>query len=491
VHHLGSPDRPPPGPAPRPGAATARGRPEAAFADWTRFRIAYKRGITVVRLVDRTLVRESQVRGLASDLLDLIAAGTSRIVLNFHGVERLGSWVVVLAEEAHRRCQAADGGALKLCGLEPPLAEISAIAGVGAGIECYFDQTVAPESPWPEPSCPRGLPVEVLLALAAGAGVKPLCGGAPSGPAEAQGTRGAGCSELAPSTTAGTAAPADATVSLLVQIGGAPGRAVAVGRSRFLIGRGRDCHLRLGSALVSKRHAAIERRNGRMVLRDLGSTNGTVVNGRVLRGQETDLRDGDRVQIGPVVCTLGIRAPRGPEPEIDAEVLAWLPDEPADAQPDPQEARPDAPEAQATDDFPTGLALGDDPASGLRCEHQVIQVIFVVTPRVGSLNNEDAIGLLRARLWALFRQDLPRHVVVNLEYVGHLSGQAVGVLLAHHLRLERAGGALRIAQARARIMAALHQVRWTMLVECHPTLDEAVLSAWPGRPQGVPAEGAP
>ncbi len=28
-------------------------------------------------------------------------------------------------------------------------------------------------------------------------------------------------------------------------------------------------------------------------------------------------------------------------------------------------------------------------------------------------------------------------------------------------------------------MAVLHQVRLTMLVECHPTLDEAVLAAWP------------
>ena len=463
------------------------GGPETALADWTRFRIAYKRGITVVRLVDQTLVKESQVRELASDLLDLIEAGNSRIVLNFHGVERLGSWVIVLADEARRRCQAADGGALKLCGLEPHLAEIFAIAGVGAGIECHPDEAMALESAWPEPSCPRALPVEVLQALIAEADVLPLCGGAPSGPAEARGAR---CSRLAPPTTAATAAPSDATASLLVQIGGAPGRAVAVSGPRFLIGRGQDCHLRLGSAMVSKRHAAIERRNGRIVLRDLGSTNGTVVNGRVLRGQETDLRDGDRVQIGPVVCTLGIQAPREPE-EFDAEVLGWLPDEPAIPQSDPQEAQPDAGEAQATDDFPLSGELEEDPASELRCDHQVIQDILVVTPRAGDLDNEDAIGLLRARLRALFRRDLPRQVVVNLEYVGHLSGQAVGVLLAHHLRLERAGGALRITQARARIMAALHQVRLTMLVECHPTLDEAVLSAWPGLSHRVPAQNAP
>lgn len=83
-------------------------------------------------------------------------------------------------------------------------------------------------------------------------------------------------------------------------------------------------------------------------------------------------------------------------------------------------------------------------------------------------------------LRALYDAPTPREVVVNLEYVGHLSAQAIGVLLAHHLRLDHAGGAMRICQARARVMAVLHQVRLTVLVECHPTLDEAVLGAWPG-----------
>ena len=78
-----------------------------------------------------------------------------------------------------------------------------------------------------------------------------------------------------------------------------------------------------------------------------------------------------------------------------------------------------------------------------------------------------------------FSNSRPRHVVVNLECVRHLNAQAIGVLLAHHLRLDRAGGALRICQAHARLMAMLHHVRLTILVEFHPTLDEAVLAAWP------------
>ena len=102
----------------------------------------------------------------------------------------------------------------------------------------------------------------------------------------------------------------------------------------------------------------------------------------------------------------------------------------------------------------------------------------MITPQVSDLDDAESIELLRSHFQALFDQPLPRRVVVNLEYIGHLSAQAIGVLLAHHLRLDRAGGGMRICQARARIMAVLHHVRLTMLVDCHPTLDEAVLGSW-------------
>ncbi len=102
----------------------------------------------------------------------------------------------------------------------------------------------------------------------------------------------------------------------------------------------------------------------------------------------------------------------------------------------------------------------------------------MITPQVSDLDDGESIEMLRSHFQALFDQPLPRRVVVNLEYIGHLSAQAIGVLLAHHLRLDRAGGGMRICQARARIMAVLHHVRLTMLVDCHPTLDEAVLGSW-------------
>jgi len=137
--------------------------------------------------------------------------------------------------------------------------------------------------------------------------------------------------------------------------------------------------------------------------------------------------------------------------------------------------------------IPTTGEVSAEAGPEIQIKLEVIQDILVVTPQVGELESESTIELLRAHLQALYEKRVPRQVVINLEYVAHLSGQAIGVLLAHHLRLDRAGGGLRICQARARIMAVLHQVRLTMLVECHPTLDEAVLSAWPAPPKGAPA----
>ena len=110
----------------------------------------------------------------------------------------------------------------------------------------------------------------------------------------------------------------------------------------------------------------------------------------------------------------------------------------------------------------------------------MIEDVLVITPRLPELADEAALEALRSRLLSLYEDPLPRRVVVNLEFVNHLSRRAIALLLAHHFRLEWSGGSLRICQAHARIIALLDQVRLTMLVDCYPTLDEAVLASWAG-----------
>src|SRR5918997_3711437 len=67
------------------------------------------------------------------------------------------------------------------------------------------------------------------------------------------------------------------------------------------IGRDPNAEIVLPFAAASRRHARIERRRDRFVLRDLGSLNGTWVGGRRL--EEHVLEDGDTVRIGPAHLT--------------------------------------------------------------------------------------------------------------------------------------------------------------------------------------------
>jgi pSer/pThr/pTyr-binding forkhead associated (FHA) protein len=62
--------------------------------------------------------------------------------------------------------------------------------------------------------------------------------------------------------------------------GGSP---VDVAKEMTLIGRQEDCDLRLDHKSVSKMHCVLVKTDGLLVLRDLGSTNGTRVNGTRVR----------------------------------------------------------------------------------------------------------------------------------------------------------------------------------------------------------------
>jgi pSer/pThr/pTyr-binding forkhead associated (FHA) protein len=68
-------------------------------------------------------------------------------------------------------------------------------------------------------------------------------------------------------------------------------------QDRVTIGRAPDCEVQLPKRQVSRYHARIERDDGGYLLRDLGSKNGTFVNGKEVRGEPCRLKDGDELQI--------------------------------------------------------------------------------------------------------------------------------------------------------------------------------------------------
>jgi FHA domain len=79
-----------------------------------------------------------------------------------------------------------------------------------------------------------------------------------------------------------------------------PVRYVPIHSSPFVIGRGETCGLRLACHTVSSAHAELVDQGSAAVLRDLGSTNGTFVNGRRVTGA-VELASGDLVQFATQV----------------------------------------------------------------------------------------------------------------------------------------------------------------------------------------------
>lgn len=67
----------------------------------------------------------------------------------------------------------------------------------------------------------------------------------------------------------------------LVPLDGSP--SITIDRELTLVGRKEDCDLRLDHKSVSKMHCVLVKTDGLLLLRDLGSTNGTRVNGQRIR----------------------------------------------------------------------------------------------------------------------------------------------------------------------------------------------------------------
>lgn len=67
-----------------------------------------------------------------------------------------------------------------------------------------------------------------------------------------------------------------------------------------LIGRGDESHIQINDRHVSEMHAAVRHKDGAYLLWDLGSTNGTKVNGVEVTAA-LELNDGDRIEIGKQV----------------------------------------------------------------------------------------------------------------------------------------------------------------------------------------------
>lgn len=73
------------------------------------------------------------------------------------------------------------------------------------------------------------------------------------------------------------------------------GKLLMLENGESVIGRGKECTILVNDNRVSRQHVSIAVKGDKAVLRDMGSTNGTFVNGR--RVEEKTLKSGDKIQI--------------------------------------------------------------------------------------------------------------------------------------------------------------------------------------------------
>jgi hypothetical protein len=88
--------------------------------------------------------------------------------------------------------------------------------------------------------------------------------------------------------------------------GDAAGQVIALSVERFLVGRELDCQLRPATGLVSRHHCAFLCDGFTLRVRDLGSLNGTFVNGRRVE-HEALLEDGDIVNAADLTLRVILR----------------------------------------------------------------------------------------------------------------------------------------------------------------------------------------
>lgn len=178
------------------------------------------------------------------------------------------------------------GGAVPAAETAPPVAPVVPIPPVAPILDPFAADAAdefAPAAPTPPATpVPPVVPAAPVIAAAAEAATTPA--------------------PVTPPVEPPAAPPAAASWTLIW-----PGGAVPIGDKALVIGRSKDCDVPLADGNVSRRHAELGRSEEGFVLRDLDSTNGTMVNGRRVRS--ATIGAGDEITIG--MSTLRIEQRHG------------------------------------------------------------------------------------------------------------------------------------------------------------------------------------
>jgi pSer/pThr/pTyr-binding forkhead associated (FHA) protein len=75
-----------------------------------------------------------------------------------------------------------------------------------------------------------------------------------------------------------------------------------------MFGRGPECNIRPNSDLISRQHCLLKISDHHALIRDLGSRNGTLINGQLVIGEHI-LKHGDTLELGPLVLQVLMESP--------------------------------------------------------------------------------------------------------------------------------------------------------------------------------------
>jgi anti-anti-sigma factor len=223
----------------------------------------------------------------------------------------------------------------------------------------------------------------------------------------------------------GAHTPGSSGEGILVQ---SDGREYAIPPDGLLIGRRADAGVPLDDAEVSRRHAEVRYRAGRYFVADLGSSNGTLLNGQAIEG-EVPLADGDVVQVGAAHLTFRLRRP--PSSPV------------ADRRHASRAARP-APVAPPIDDTLSGAAhLPGEPASPRLAIETADLPPGPAGPaalvRLAGVLDIETVGLFRDRTEPLLQRGVV-HFTVELSDLDYLDSSGLAALVA--LRRQAGGGSI-------------------------------------------------
>lgn len=272
-------------------------------------------------------------------------------------------------------------------------------------------------------------------------------------------------------------------VKLVVVEGRPLGAVVPVRVSPFVIGRDPGCQLRPKNPALSGRHSAIFLRDSQVVVGDLGSTNGTLVNDQCLHaGEEIQVFDGDRLQVGQLIFVVRIAAKAL---GMDSSLQEWL-------------ESPDAPETKSEADpnsrtlLLSALSHGGRPpnqnsglettssATALKFRYQEFdQAHRVLCIGLSQAHlSDDSVGALRESLTSLVANPNYRRAVLDLAEVDSLPVATYTILLTLVERWRDAGGKLRLCSLSPTVKRMVVVLKLDRKIECYQDRFEAVSKSW-------------